>query len=300
MEKLVLDGKEFIKASKAAKDLGYTSDYVGQLCRSGKVSAHLVGRTWYVLAEELTEHKTEKKRSSRVKARAQAKRAIEEHKLKAKQSPKTEYTHVAIRYENDDAELIPATRKLHVETERDTKATQKPHFEERIPEEPAITIENEGKKVIMSGDLEIVDVTDAPVDPDVVHLAPKIIKTPKTRNGKNDISAVIQEPEFVPDTFEEKLSRIDVLNTQSTTQTASDITQEVEDTFSYDEVLNTETKQPSLLPYVFFILILIGIGVASVGLQTSIQYVHDEYMKVSTVFSGDVYSDIYTKIRLKI
>ena len=46
MEVLVLDGKNYVKASKAAKELGYATDYVGQLCRSGQVDAHLIGRTW--------------------------------------------------------------------------------------------------------------------------------------------------------------------------------------------------------------------------------------------------------------
>ena len=48
MEILVLDGKTYVKASKAAKDLGYATDYVGQLCRNDQIDAHLIGRTWYV------------------------------------------------------------------------------------------------------------------------------------------------------------------------------------------------------------------------------------------------------------
>ena len=57
MDKVVLDGIEYIKASTAAKQFHYTSDYVGQLCRAKKVDARLVGRTWFVNPESLHEHK---------------------------------------------------------------------------------------------------------------------------------------------------------------------------------------------------------------------------------------------------
>ena len=42
MKELAIDGKKYVKASAIAKDLGYTSDYVGQLCRGGKIDAQLV------------------------------------------------------------------------------------------------------------------------------------------------------------------------------------------------------------------------------------------------------------------
>lgn len=113
METVILDGKEFVKASKAAKDLGYTADHVGQLCRNGKVTARLVGRAWYVLKDDLQNHKVEKKRILRAKAREQAKKSIEEHRksvLAARSNGPTR----AIRYEPDDRELIPQTRKLGI------------------------------------------------------------------------------------------------------------------------------------------------------------------------------------------
>ncbi len=58
MEVLVIDGVEYVKASILARRFKYTSDYVGQLCRSGKVDAKLVGRTWYVATDSLTGHKS--------------------------------------------------------------------------------------------------------------------------------------------------------------------------------------------------------------------------------------------------
>ncbi len=58
MEVVSIDGVEYVKASQIAKQFRYTSDYVGQLCRSGKIDAKLVGRTWYVNPHSLEGHKT--------------------------------------------------------------------------------------------------------------------------------------------------------------------------------------------------------------------------------------------------
>src|SRR3989344_7596767 len=51
-------GKEYISASRAAQKSGYASDYIGQLCRSGKIAGKLIGRTWYLDYAELVEYKS--------------------------------------------------------------------------------------------------------------------------------------------------------------------------------------------------------------------------------------------------
>ena len=58
MNVISIDGVEYIKAGIIAKQYKYTADYVGQLCRSRKVDAKLIGRTWYVNPLSLTSHKT--------------------------------------------------------------------------------------------------------------------------------------------------------------------------------------------------------------------------------------------------
>mgnify|MGYP000017620340 CR=1 FL=1 len=80
MHTLTLDGEEYVRASDAAKAIGYTSDHVGQLCRSGAIDAKMVGRAWYVKEDELRTHRVEKKRAARVKAREQVKKSIEERR----------------------------------------------------------------------------------------------------------------------------------------------------------------------------------------------------------------------------
>lgn len=174
METLVLDGKSFIKASKAARDLGYTSDYVGQLCRSGQVAAHLVGRTWYVDQEQLSGHRVEKKRMARVKAREQAHKSIEEHK-QLRVSSQNSYKNVAIHYESDDEALIPTPRKLSVASAPVEHASAPAPVEED-PKEPKYEIENKGKKIVLSGKLKVTDAGEEVVvnDKDTVVLTPRI------------------------------------------------------------------------------------------------------------------------------
>jgi len=59
MDKVIfLHGKQYISARQASKITGYTSDYVGQLCRGKKIDAKLIGRSWYVLKEDILGHKS--------------------------------------------------------------------------------------------------------------------------------------------------------------------------------------------------------------------------------------------------
>lgn len=57
MDELTLDGKKYLSSKHAAKVTGYAKDYVGQLCREGRVAARLVGRNWYVLESSILEHR---------------------------------------------------------------------------------------------------------------------------------------------------------------------------------------------------------------------------------------------------
>lgn len=123
MDRITLGEKTFVKANKIAIDLGYTADYIGQLCRSGKVNAQLVGRTWYVEESSIKEHKKSRYRS--VKALAQ--KEIRQQVAKApegevvavrrldSQEPKfAQHRHSTIvtpRYVMDDAELLPTLQE---------------------------------------------------------------------------------------------------------------------------------------------------------------------------------------------
>lgn len=56
-ETLVFEGKAFISSKRAARITNYTADYVGQLCRSGKINAKLLGRNWYIEEVSIRNHK---------------------------------------------------------------------------------------------------------------------------------------------------------------------------------------------------------------------------------------------------
>ncbi len=56
-DSLILEGKTYISARRAAKIINYAQDYVGQLCRSGKLDCKMVGRSWFVTEESLLAHR---------------------------------------------------------------------------------------------------------------------------------------------------------------------------------------------------------------------------------------------------
>ncbi len=65
METISHDGKVFTKATVLAKKYRYTTDYIGQLCRAGKVDSKLIGRAWFVTDESLQELKSNRYSSTR-------------------------------------------------------------------------------------------------------------------------------------------------------------------------------------------------------------------------------------------
>ena len=107
MEVLDIEGKEYVKSRDAAKKSGYTTDYIGQLCRGKEIDARLVGRSWYVDLEDLMDYRKEKKRSSRTKAREQVRKTIKQTQ-ETKNNLKIEPT---ITYSNDEGDLIPNITK---------------------------------------------------------------------------------------------------------------------------------------------------------------------------------------------
>lgn len=57
MDEILIEGRVYVSSKQAAKITGYAKDYVGQLCREGRVDARLVGRNWYVLETSIREHR---------------------------------------------------------------------------------------------------------------------------------------------------------------------------------------------------------------------------------------------------
>lgn len=57
MDEILIEEKRYISSKRAAKVTGYAKDYIGQLCREGRVPARLVGRSWYVLESAIADHR---------------------------------------------------------------------------------------------------------------------------------------------------------------------------------------------------------------------------------------------------
>ncbi len=57
MDEIIIEEKRYISSKQAAKITGYAKDYIGQLCREGRVPARLVGRSWYVLDSAIQDHR---------------------------------------------------------------------------------------------------------------------------------------------------------------------------------------------------------------------------------------------------
>jgi len=58
-EDFIYNGKKYISSKQASKVTGYTSDYIGQLCRGGKVEARRVGRSWFIAEESILNYEKE-------------------------------------------------------------------------------------------------------------------------------------------------------------------------------------------------------------------------------------------------
>ncbi|MSU56311.1 MAG: hypothetical protein EXS51_03325, partial [Candidatus Taylorbacteria bacterium] len=54
---LLFDGKKFISSSEASKATGFASDYIGQLCRGGKLVCRRVGKSWFVEEDSILLYK---------------------------------------------------------------------------------------------------------------------------------------------------------------------------------------------------------------------------------------------------
>jgi len=58
-EEFFADGKKYISSKVAGEISGYTTDYIGQLCRAGKIEGKLIGKTWFVNDASLSLHKNQ-------------------------------------------------------------------------------------------------------------------------------------------------------------------------------------------------------------------------------------------------
>lgn len=131
MNSVTVGGVTYTKLSVLAKKYGYTTDYLGQLCRADKVEAELVGRAWYANEASLKAHKSERYQASgidennavtrsdsdsvryNVPIRVQPRFSKRTHKHFADQEARRNFaaTHLRVTYGADEADLTPSPKK---------------------------------------------------------------------------------------------------------------------------------------------------------------------------------------------
>ncbi|MDE1966023.1 MAG: hypothetical protein KGI41_02190 [Patescibacteria group bacterium] len=57
MNEITIGDKTYVSSKRAAEITGYAKDYIGQLCREGRVEARLIGRNWYISDSALRAHR---------------------------------------------------------------------------------------------------------------------------------------------------------------------------------------------------------------------------------------------------
>lgn len=104
MDEILIEDKRYVSSKRAAKVTGYAKDYIGQLCREGRVPARLVGRSWYVLEAAIHDHRFGNPEPK--------------NEAPAKQTPTSHWE--SPRYEASDNEVLPPVNRLHTSTEGET------------------------------------------------------------------------------------------------------------------------------------------------------------------------------------
>lgn len=69
-DSLIIDGRIYISSRRGAEISRYSNDYIGQLCRGGKVPAQMMGRTWFIDQEALLKHKKDAEEAFQARCRA--------------------------------------------------------------------------------------------------------------------------------------------------------------------------------------------------------------------------------------
>lgn len=104
MDELIIGEKKYVSSKQAAKMTGYAKDYIGQLCREGRVPARLVGRSWYVLETAIQDHRFGEQKTEQ-----------EQEKEEKISVPTLSSTWEAPRYEAASAEILPSVNRLKKE-----------------------------------------------------------------------------------------------------------------------------------------------------------------------------------------
>ena len=111
MDEILIEDKKYISSKRAAKITGYAKDYIGQLCREGRVPARLVGRSWYVLETAIQDHRFGNQEIAQEKSIETP--TLDQQVPESTKIPST--TWESPRYEASSTDILPTVNRLQEE-----------------------------------------------------------------------------------------------------------------------------------------------------------------------------------------
>jgi hypothetical protein len=136
MDELIFAGNKYISSKRASKLTGYTTDYIGQMCRGDKMDCRLVGRNWYINDKAIREQKKSFKKD-------QADNVEEINYKKIELEP--------MYYSNDERETSPEINKTFKEEQEEvvTEEDKDEIIPIKVVEQPEVAIKTYQHKPVM-------------------------------------------------------------------------------------------------------------------------------------------------------
>ena len=161
-EALTIDGRRYLSVKVAATLADYTADYVGQLCRAGKIIATRIGRAWYVEESSLIAHKeAQVLKAEEVSPREEASQSPARRPTRTRISPRTIFKESSfIVYHKDDRPLMPELISTPPEEVSEVVFKEAPVVEKQpvaVPQQPVFTKVPKTKAVSHARKLEHLD-----------------------------------------------------------------------------------------------------------------------------------------------
>lgn len=316
MDVLSLDGKNYIKANVIARELGYTADYVGQLCRSGKIDAQLIGRSWYVYKDSIRDHKNTRYRSTKVKTVQELRNNIrveESQPVKISHFYTNHHKRKAVSYSPDNTELIPSVDRLSKKSGTldiklaDAKDlsidSQDKGYRITTPKLPKIKFHGSVKVIDYDADAANAATADSgknvsaehPLAGHVVH--PKEVNKLKSENIANKIA--ISPIQIRADQNETKADEQQDRQPPSFTSRLlfeNDEQRQEEDSFLSDAINSAEEKSTFLFTFsvlVLAILLAIVCSASILSIQTTVSYIDNALTTSYTLNMQQLFSILH-------
>lgn len=117
---LVIAGKQYISARRAAEISKYAKDYIGQMCRSGKLEGKLIGRNWYIDPHALMALSNKGRSKASDESTSAEVGQVSERASVLLEETTFAYEPKEYSFESDDRPLVPEFAKREREVEAPT------------------------------------------------------------------------------------------------------------------------------------------------------------------------------------